>query len=141
MANKKTEDPVLNQAEAAQEPEKNIQEMLEKAREEVAAMLEEARAKAAEIVKAAEPMKPAVPPVPAEPEKMVRIKLFKDNAKYRDDVFVGVNGKGWLIKRGVSVEVPESVAEVLENSLKQDEATAMLIERESSKYENDPMTK
>ena len=71
----------------------------------------------------------------------MRIRLQKDNWRYRDDVFVGVNGKGWLIKRGVPVEVPENVAEVLENSIRQDESTAMLIERESSKYENDPMTK
>ncbi len=32
------------------------------------------------------------------------------------DVFVSVNGKNYLIQRGVDVEVPENVAEVLHNS-------------------------
>ena len=32
-----------------------------------------------------------------------------------DNVPVGVNGRKWLIKRGVDVEVPECVAEVLRN--------------------------
>lgn len=55
--------------------------------------------------------------------KKVRIKLFKDNDKYRDDVFVSVNGENYQIKRGVEVEVPEYIAEVLANSQKQDEST------------------
>lgn len=56
----------------------------------------------------------------APAEKMVKIHLFRDNRMYNDDVFVGVNGKTYLIKRGVDVEVPESVAEVIRNSQKQD---------------------
>ena len=34
----------------------------------------------------------------------------------KDDVFVGVNGRTWQIKRGVRVEVPLAVQKVLENS-------------------------
>lgn len=48
-------------------------------------------------------------------EKLVKIKLpfDKDN---KDDVFVSVNERTWLIKRGVEVTVPECVAEVIRNS-------------------------
>ena len=46
----------------------------------------------------------------------VTIHLFKDNDKYSGDVFVGVNGKNWLIKRGEDVEVPRCVAEVIKNA-------------------------
>ncbi len=53
-------------------------------------------------------------------EKMVKIRLFKDNKAYVGDVFVGVNGRTWQIQRGVEVEVPEYVAEVLRNSEAQD---------------------
>lgn len=53
-------------------------------------------------------------------QKMVKIHLFKDSKAYVDDVFVGVNGKTYQIKRGVDVEVPECVAEVLRNSEMQD---------------------
>ena len=47
-------------------------------------------------------------------EKKVKIKLPLTRAE-RDDVYVGVNGRSWLIKRGVEVEVPECVVEVLQH--------------------------
>lgn len=46
--------------------------------------------------------------------KLIRIRLPKER-RDQEDVFVGVNERTWLIKRGVEVEVPECVAEVLEN--------------------------
>ena len=45
-------------------------------------------------------------------EKLVKIRiprLRQDDP----DVYVSVNNRDWLIKRGVEVEVPESVVEVL----------------------------
>lgn len=47
-------------------------------------------------------------------EKMVTIKIPRER-KDQEDVFVSVNMKTWLIKRGVAVEVPECVAEVLQH--------------------------
>lgn len=48
-------------------------------------------------------------------EKLVKIRLpiTRDN---NEPVFVGVNGRTWLIKRGVEVEVPEVVVEVINQS-------------------------
>lgn len=46
-------------------------------------------------------------------EKMVKIKIPR-NRKDEEDVFVSVNERTWLIKRGVEVEVPECVKEVLD---------------------------
>ena len=71
----------------------------------------------------------------AKKENMVKIKLFKDNNKYSNDVFVAVNGENYLIQRGKTVEVPDYVAEVLEHSMEQDEKTAELISSLSSKGE------
>ena len=50
-------------------------------------------------------------------EKTVRIRLpiEKDN---KEDKVVWVNDRRFLIKRGVPVDVPESVAEILENEEK-----------------------
>ena len=43
-------------------------------------------------------------------EKNVRIRLFKDNSRYKGDLFVSVNGVNYKIRRGVEVEVPPAVA-------------------------------
>lgn len=45
-------------------------------------------------------------------EKLVTIKLPLTKAE-KDDVYVGVNGRTWLIQRGKEVKVPECVVEVL----------------------------
>lgn len=63
----------------------------------------------------------------------VTIKLFYDGEKYKDDVFVGVNGRRYQIKRGVEVEVPLAVKEVLDNSMRQDAAANRYMIEESSK--------
>ena len=49
--------------------------------------------------------------------KKVKIKLPLTR-KEKDDVYVAVNGKTYLIKRGEEVEVPAAVAEVLSNKEK-----------------------
>ena len=46
--------------------------------------------------------------------KMVKIKLPLTRSE-KDDEYVAVNGKSFLIKRGVTVEVPDYVAEVLQH--------------------------
>lgn len=46
-------------------------------------------------------------------EKKVKIRLPLTR-EMKDDVFVGVNGKTWLIRRGEEVTVPACVARVLE---------------------------
>ena len=52
-------------------------------------------------------------------EKNVRIRLFKDNSRYKGDLFVSVNGVNYKIRRGVEVEVPAYVAEVLDKEYPQ----------------------
>lgn len=67
-------------------------------------------------------------------EQKVRVRLFKDNERYKDDVTVVHNGKAWRIQRGVDVEVPMYIALIIEQSLNQDERTAMMIQRESDAF-------
>lgn len=52
------------------------------------------------------------------------IHLFKDSHRYSEPVFVGVNGETYLVQRGVDVEVPKAVAEVLRHSEEMDNAAA-----------------
>lgn len=46
--------------------------------------------------------------------KKVKIKLPLTKSE-KEDKYVAVNGKSYLIKRGVEVEVPDFVAEVLQH--------------------------
>lgn len=50
----------------------------------------------------------------------VPVMLIKDNAKYKDDVTVTVNGVNYQIQRGVQVMVPRKVALTLERSRRQE---------------------
>lgn len=51
--------------------------------------------------------------------ELVTVKLFKDSGRYKDDVFVAVNGVGMLVPRGVEVKIPRKYAEALRNSERQ----------------------
>ena len=71
--------------------------------------------------------------------ELVEIELFKDSGKYKDDVFVAVNGVGCQIQRGKKVKVKRKYALALENSMRQDKKTSDLIElkmRELEKAES-----
>ncbi len=52
----------------------------------------------------------------------VEIQLFKDNDKYRDDVFVSVNCNNYLIKRGERVTVPLYIKLALDRAQEQRKA-------------------
>ena len=67
-------------------------------------------------------------------DELVEALLFKDSERYKDDVFVAVNGETCQIKRGVPVKIKRKFAEVLQHSMQQDAATAQLIERESGRF-------
>ena len=130
MAAKKEAAANEQQATTQATPAAEAEDIIAKAKAEAAAIVAEAQAKAKETLEAAKETAPAAP----TPNDLVPIRLFKDNDKYQDDVFVAVNGRSFQIKRGETVQVPAYVAEVLEQSMAQDNATANLIERESSTY-------
>ena len=69
-------------------------------------------------------------------KELVTIRLFKDTGKYAQDLYVNVNDHNFVIKRGVDVQVPRYIAEVIANSEKQDRSTALLIERASNEYDS-----
>ena len=75
--------------------------------------------------------------VAAKPAKKVKVKLFKDNGMYKDPVFVAVNGQRFIVPRGVEVEVPEYIADVLEESFKRDQATAEQLMTLEKKFKED----
>lgn len=77
--------------------------------------------------------------IPAK-QDMVKVKLFRDNGKYKDDVFVGLNGKRYMVPRGVEAEVPSGVYEILKNSMSQDEATEQYMRKKAEDWEQKQKT-
>lgn len=75
--------------------------------------------------------KPAIDPG----EEPVTVQLFKDNDRYKDDLFVAVNGERILIQRGVPVQIKRKFAEVIENSQLQDQQTDAMMQRLAEGYE------
>ena len=49
-------------------------------------------------------------------EKMVTVMLPRGRKQEENFVIVSVNGRSWKIMKGVEVQVPDYVAEVLENA-------------------------
>ena len=55
-------------------------------------------------------------------QEMVTVTLYEDNMEFKDDAVVIINGKTWLIARGVPVQVPRYVALAIQNSVDQRQA-------------------
>ena len=64
----------------------------------------------------------------------VEIKLFKDNEKYKDDVYVAINGKNCVIRRGEWTRIRRKFALLLDQSEIQDMQTAEYLEAEQARY-------
>lgn len=124
MANKKDSPSTEANTEALLEAEK----ILDEARKEAEKILSDAKEQAMKDAK----------PVPDSPktsgEDLVTVYLQKDKDKYKDDVFIAVNGERVQVKRGKPVKIKRKFAEVLEQSIAQDTSTAELIEKETSRY-------
>lgn len=77
----------------------------------------------------------------AEAEKYlneyVSVKLFRDNDKYKDDVYVAVNGKNCVIKRGEWVKIRRKFALVIDQSEIQDMKTAEFLEAQQKQFEEE----
>lgn len=74
----------------------------------------------------------AAPEEQKEPTE--KIFLFKDDSTYKDDLFVSVNGRNFQIQRGVEVEVPACVAEVIRNSDRQKQLAERRLEKLAEQF-------
>ena len=126
--------------------EMNNNDVLSAVDKKIAEMLATAEQKANDIIAAAEKRADELKSEPkkaesdtakanAELEEYVEVKLFKDNGKYKDDVFVSVNGENCLIKRGVKTKIKRKFALVLEQSDLQDYMTAQLMDAKEKEFQ------
>lgn len=114
---------------------------MDEVQEQVRQMLEMAKAEAAKIVAQAKESVGMDPQMEkkrkadlARGEEYVEVKLFKDNGRYKDPVFVAVNGENCVIERGVRVKIKRKFAEVLDNSDNQDYETSRLMDAKSEEF-------
>ena len=128
MATKETKAESINLADVA----KQVEEMLANAKAEAEKIV--ADAKASVSGELTEEQKKANEERKAYWNETVKVKLFRDNNKYKDDVYVAVNGENCVIKRGQEVEIKRKFADVLDKSDLQDYETSMLIEKKSSEF-------
>ena len=80
-----------------------------------------------EEIEAVEPVKEEPIDLVAYNNELVTVELFKDNERYKDDVFVGWNGRRWQIQRGVPTQIPRGAAKIIERSNEQSKAAAKMI--------------
>ena len=123
--------------------EQNEKITLQKLKKEMEAMREEYEKRLAGVAASAEDVKRTK--VSADTDEMlkeqeawlneyVEIKLFKDNDRYKDDVYVAINGKNCVIRRGEWTRIRRKFAMLLDQSEIQDLRTAELIAGESEKF-------
>ena len=135
-----------NEAKIEKQGEQIMSPELEAMKAQIAQMIADAKAEAEAIINNAKEQAKAVadgkPAMSEEAKKAedywnedVEIQLFKDNGKYKDDVYVAVNGVNCLIQRGKPVRVKRKFAETLRRSLEQDNETADMIRELESDYE------
>lgn len=136
----KNESKIEAQAEQIVSPEleaikAQIAKLIEDAKAEAEAIVSGAKEKAAKIAEGKSVMTEEEQKTDDYWNEEVEIQLFKDGGKYKDDVYVAVNGQNCLIQRGKPVKVKRKFAEVLRQSLEQDNETADMIRELESEYE------
>lgn len=70
-------------------------------------------------------------------DDLVEFEAFYDGDKYKDDIFVCINGKPMQIKRGVKVMIPRAVAKVLTQSIESDKQTARMMDSLASEFDKE----
>ena len=129
---KETKTATLPESIALADVAKQVEEMLAKAKAEAEKIVADAKASVGGEL--TEEQKKANEERKAYWEELVEVKLFKDNNKYKDDVYVSVNGENCVIKRGEKVKIKRKFADVLDKSDLQDYETSLLIEKKSSEF-------
>lgn len=107
-------------------------EEVEKAKTEAAKIL--ADAKASISGELTEEQKKAKEERKAYWNELVEVQLFKDNDKYKDDVFVGVGDEHVVIKRGERVKIKRKFADALDLSDKQNLIAASFAEQKAKEH-------
>lgn len=110
-------------AQVAENPyadiEKKIEAMLLAAEEKASKIIASARATQGESGHIPYEKRSDVAAEIARGEENVPLRLFRDNERYKDDVYVSIGGKNVLIKRGEPVMVKRKFRNIIDQSKRQ----------------------
>ncbi len=127
-----------NEFDASERVKKEIEELLCAAKEVAAGIIEDAK-KEARAIRGGNTHEPVmsedVKASIERGEELCEVRLFRDNGKYSDDVYVSVNGENCIIKRGETVKIKRKFKEVLDNSYAQDAVASDMQKELSDEYE------
>jgi len=76
----------------------------------------------------------STPYIQYEPKKKVVIELFKDDYRYKEPLFVGINRRFLWIPRGKPVEVDDYVANYIEEQKAEEARIMRRVEAEEDEY-------
>lgn len=116
--------------------EKELEKAIEKLKKEKEALLKEVEAMK-NVSEEPETKEPETDPNTDYWNELVPYEAFYDGDRYKDDISVMVNGKRWLIKRGVRVMLPRKVEHVLRNAERQRKYSADFNKRLQNNFERD----
>lgn len=111
-----------------EEENAGLQEQLEDAKKQ------EAEEKAEAIMPLTLPDRSITPMIPYKEEETVQYKLFRDEYRYKRPLYVCINGRNWVIPRGVVVELPKYVADFIEQNIAEEAAIWARVEKEEQEY-------
>jgi len=76
----------------------------------------------------------ATPRIPYVEKEFVKVRLFRDDYRYKDALYVGINNKDWMIPRGVEMTLPKYVADFIEQQMQADDAIWERVAIEEKNY-------
>ena len=84
-------------------------------------------------LKAKEPEEVKQPLILPDPG-MTPMIPYKDDYRYKSDLFVAINGNNWFIKRGKEVTLPKYVADFIEQTMAEEARIWEKVEQEEADF-------
>lgn len=132
---KKT-DKELTEAEIIENAKKEAKAILNKAQEDADSIVETAKKNNTSQVIEEDDIAIKVAKNEARMQEKVVCNFGRDSEGKFNDIFVRVNGKTFLIKRGVDVTIPRYVEAIIEEQDEQDKRTSELISKKEQEQVN-----
>ena len=77
------------------------------------------------------------PTIPYVETEKIKVKLYKDQYRNKNDKWVCINGRNMQIKRGKEVEIPKYFADFLAQQEEEEQAIWEKVEQEEEQYKQD----